>query len=181
MILKFTLSENDYFQFLLYTTSVNKEIKKKELIKRISSFFFYGLVLLAFLRKELYDFAILFGFIILVDVFFYASREKKEKFKNMRIAANDSEGRRIDKTFTVILDNETEFVQVTEFFRDAKNKLRGLEGIVEVGKYFYILFVNEHLIIPKQSIDDEDALRCELKMISGKYSIGFKSDLNWRW
>ena len=138
-------------------------------------------MLLAFLWRELYDFAILFGVLILVDVLFYSGRKKNEKFKKMRIVAKKSETLRIDKTFTVILDSQQKFVQVSEYFGDSKNEFSGLKEIVEVGKYFYILFVNEHLIIPKLLIDNEDALRCELKMISGKYSIGFKSDLNWRW
>lgn len=178
-MIKFTLSENDYFQYLLYVTSTDKMTKKYDFNKRIGFFIFYGIILLAFIKKELYDMVILFCFFILTDIVLYPSREKKTKFNYLRDVAKNREAHRTNKVFTVILNKDS--LEIFDFFGEEKRNINGIEEIVEIGKYFYILFVNSCLIIPKSEINNIEDLKDKLLLISKENNVGFKSDLNWKW
>lgn len=181
MTLRYTISENDYLQYLLYTSSNNKLTKTGTFKMRLGFYLFYLFVILAFLKKELYDFAVLFGILILIEILIYPGREKKVKFNYLRRVAQETESLRLDKNYEATFNYEQSYITVFNYFGKSDKILRGNETIVELEKYFYVLFTNDFLIIPKSQVDNEEILREIFTTYAREYKIEFKTDFKFKW
>lgn len=181
MELNYSLTEDDYLQQQLYLASKSKLIKKQRKTGRILVLMI--LLLIGFLFYEINNLPIVyyFGgasifcfcfFPIYLKIYYkrFFRKYVKENFKN-RIGVTSK-----------LLFKEDVLEVFSKDIGSSELNFSGFENISEIKDYFFIaLKTGLNIMIPKSEVENVEALRDELKMITEKKGISFISELEWEW
>jgi len=177
MKLEYSLNENDYLQYQLYTASKSKLIKKNRFRSRL-------IAPLALILFGLYNyinnpdkigfiiyllFAILWFFIHpLYSKFLYKRQYKRSIKENYQESVN-----KVSE-----LSFNPNYILTKDYINESKINTKELGKLIEIKNYFFLTLNDKlSLVIPKNSISDIDSF----KKIINEYNIEHLRELNWKW
>lgn len=180
MTLRYTLTENDFLQHLLFSASQTDRIKQQ----RTRTWLIYSAALLLFSlifyqngSPVMTYYFLITGIAFFCFFPFYQRRYYKKHYQNY---VTDTYKNRFGQPVNINF-NET-CIETSDFSGESKINLTEIENATETGEYFYLkMRTGGHLIIPKQKIDNIDSVRQELKQLCSKLSVAFLDNLEWRW
>lgn len=180
MTLAYTLSENDLLQNQLINASTSEGIKRKRRLSWIMvciiNLCFSFIFLVAGIDYLARYFLILVAICIVLYPTYqrwwyksYLKRFVKKQFVNY---GNESS--------TITFSDE--FIETDDRTGSSKINIDQLEIVYETGAYFFIkLKSTQSLLLPKDQLDNINAVKKELIDISNKLKIKYISDLSWKW
>lgn len=181
MIFKYSLSQNDCFQYMLYFQSKDENLKKFNSKRLFGDFLLYGMVVFAFVKHQLYGFLAIFSIIIVYDVLFFRTRQKKFFFNHFSALSKQQDSLIQDKGVVVKFNFEEEIIEITDFSRTVKTNFQALQSIIELDKYYFINFISDSFIIPKAKVENVKSLEDKLIEIAQNQKIEIKKELHWKW
>ncbi|MFN3022040.1 YcxB family protein [Chryseobacterium sp. TY3] len=179
MELNYSLDENDFLEYQLYTASKSKNIKlqrRKNLIIMIVIFIAFFI----FLYSSTKQFPILplIGYIVLLIIYkFYETYRYKNHYKKF-IKENYKE------RFGLICKINFDEKQIIEESKLGQSKINydSLTEINETQNYYFLKLITSHsLIIPKNEIKNIEEFKAKLNDLKLKFGLKENTDLNWKW
>jgi hypothetical protein len=180
MQFSYTLDQTDYLINQLFLASLNEEVKKQRIRRRI--IWSIGLLSLAYIfyvDKNNFLFYYFLVCAILYAVFYpYYSRWLYRRHYQRQVINNYKN--RFDKITNTIVEEEQ--IQVFDETSEAKISISQVEKIFEISDYFFVhIQSGTTLIIPKLKIDNPEPVKDELKAIANKKGIEFVEIPDWKW
>jgi hypothetical protein len=176
MKLEFTLEENDFLDYHLFSISNNKDAKK---IEKIGKFILAGFFMYFGLNSyntDNIELAILFGILAILSILFfnksYKSLLKKQQLQFIKNSYSKRIGQKESIEFT------SEYLITEDNTGQAKTKLSEIECINEVQNNFFIKLSNgSSYIVSKKGIKNLDEFKEKCKTLN----IPIIEYLNWKW
>lgn len=178
MTYSFTLSEDDFLQYQLYTVSKSTRIKRrKQRMWVIAPILFVLLGLLAaYQGKTLYIF---YGISAIIWTIFYPyffSLTYKRHFKKH---IKEYYLNKVDKEISIYFSKDSFYSK--DSTSEAKISLDELAEINEIAnQIFLVTNSGDSLIIPK-NMGNFDSLLLELKNVQLNYGISWNQNFDWKW
>lgn len=180
MTLTYQLNQNDFLQYHLFVASQTPRIKKKRTRSWLTVTASMALLGLLFHRSSDTFLAYYFFIFSIVSFVFFPLYQRMQYKKHYKKFIEDSYKDRTGKPVTIKLTDTT--IETSDPGSTSTIKLSEMDHITETGDYFYLkLKTGGHLILPKTGINDQRALKHELKQLSNRLQIEFIEVLNWRW
>ncbi len=180
MIVTYSIDEQDYLTFQLFTASQSDSIKKRRFRAKTFPPVLYvvlGCVMIVYHRL---DFTIIFGLLAVVWFLFYPLREKRlyqtsyEKF--IRENFREKFGKKATLTFS------PQHIVNKDDISENKIQLDQVAEINEIPDLILIkLKAGQTFILPKNKIDNEEELKLLLKDLAEELEIPYNNDYNWKW
>jgi hypothetical protein len=180
MILKYSLTENDFLQQQLFAVSKSERIKKQRRKSWLINSF--AILVLSFLfydsgNKFLAYWFLAIGILFICLLPFYIKAHYKNHYKKF-IAETYKNRFGIDSTIKF----NDDFIETFDTTSESKINLSEIDQIFETGEYIYLKIKSGGvLIIPKLKIENLVGLRETLLKIADKLNVKFVSELNWKW
>lgn len=177
MEIGYTLDEDDFLQYQLYTSSKSKTIKRRRLIM-------WALIPVLYLALALYNYAnkneLLFPVILLIFTIlwfiFYPIYSKFRYKKHYKKYVQTNYKTRFFKP--VELNINSNYIEAKDFTGESKINISEIEYLVELKDQFLLhVSSNASIIIPKRDLQEIDDFKNEFK----KLNIPIREELNWKW
>lgn len=177
---KFTLDENDFLTYQLYTASISGYTNKRRRITWISlTGVTFALGALLYDREDPiigYYFAVI-GVLVFAFYPLYSRRRYRNFFRN-HIQRHYSE--RFGKE--VILRLEEDQIYSFDDGSETIVKLTELRAIVELPEHYLLgLEGGNSFILSKNKVENPKALKEEVEALSRKTRISIRRDTDWKW
>ena len=177
MTIKYQLTNSDFLEYQLYTSSKSESHKKKRRNNRIIFpiiYFTYGCYLTN--KDGSYIGLIIFG---IVSIFWFLLNPKYSQWRykrQFRKHVEENYKNRINTSVEIEFDENC--LNVKDY--TSKSKINGteLKELIETKGHFFIKLTTDlSLIIPKHSVKNQTELKKFVTDIGAKYI----DDLNWDW
>ena len=176
MKLEYTLDDDDFVQYYLYTASKSKNIKKKRILMRFLIPFIYLLFSLWEYFKENIWLSSIFLILALVWVIFYPLYTRYRYTKHYAKHVNENYKSRLFKP--IKLEVTSDYILGEDFTGETKINITEVKSLTEISNNFFInVTSNASLIIPKRDIFNKDDFKEEFI----KKNIPIENELNWKW
>lgn len=180
MTIDYKIDENDFLTHQLYIASQSDQIKKKRQRSKIRVPLIYITCGLILIFLDDYSMGITFFIIAPLWYILYPIWEKKHYIKHFKGFINENYKDRIGKTTTLEINNE--YMISKDNGSESKVLTSELEEITEIPTTILMRLKNGHsLILPKDKINDLDALTSRLKELATHLNINYKIDDKWEW
>lgn len=171
----YTLTEQDYLNFQLYTISKTPRFVPRQRNGRYFVAFCSAITMIYFIYTQNYWSASYFGIstvaLFLLYPRYFKWRQKVHYLKHIRRHYKNKFGLQE----TLVIDNK--LITLTNHTGTGTLKLSDFEKICEIGThYFMVLEGGAALILPKKELN-EQTFKSDLKTLK----LPHQSDLNWRW
>lgn len=178
MDINYKLKENDYLQLNLYLAKEEGHVRK-DIIRSTIIWFIILSVISIFAYRGLEDpFSYFFPLATVLSLVFSPSRTKENLFKSYKKSIKVYKNE-FDKNVHLKIDDE--HIYQTTIDTEVKLKISTIELIIETGSYFYIKSSTRYIIIPKNEVQDVNQVKQNLKALSEKLNITYKTNLDWKW
>ena len=178
MKIEYTLTEEDFLEYQLYTTSKSESIAKKRLIAKFAVPLMYILIGLAFYFYNNNQNAILICIFLsalwlLVYPFYSKYRYKQFYLKNIKRNYID----RLDHVDALKLGNNNYFY-IIEQGKEGKIKTADVDKLIELKNHFFLqIKKGGAIIIPKNYVLNTETF----KKIIIDLNIDYVNDTDWKW
>lgn len=179
MQLIYSLDENDFLQYQLYTASKSKIIKAQRtrtLIMLIATFSLLSYI--TFTPGDLKSYP-LFVFFILVLILYrlYEKRRYSEHYRK-NIAENYKERFGLISKLTFA---ENQLIEANKL-GESKINYESLSAINEIQDYYFLkLITGQSLIIPKKAITNKSDFDVVLDDLTVRFKLDNNVNLEWKW
>ena len=177
MKLEYLLTNVDFLEYQLYTSSKSKLHQKKRFRSRLIIpiiYFLFGLYLSNKNDDKLTLF--LFAVVSILWFVFYPKYSKWKYKKHFKKHIEENYKNRINKSVEIIFDDE--FIKAKDYTSESKINLSELKELIETKSHFFLkLQTDLSLIIPKHSIDNQE--KFVKKVID--YGTKYTDELSWVW
>ncbi len=178
MKIEYTLKEEDFLEYQLYTTSLSKAITKKRLIARFAVPILYVLVAIFFYFYDNNQDAILIciflGALWLLFYPFYSKHKYKRSYlKHIKKSYAD----RLDQVDALKLGNSTYFY-IKEQGKEGKIRTTDVDKLIELKDHFFLQMKKQGaIIIPKNYVLNTEAFKKKI----AELNIDYLNKTDWRW
>ena len=188
MTIQYSIDEDDYLTFQLFTASRSAVIRKRRFRTKIlfpALYIIFGAVLLA---EQKTGMSIAFFGLALVWYFLYPIRDRRIYRMNylnyIRQNLKDAFGNQATIRF------EKQYIVTKDQIGETKFPLADLEEVAEIPSAIYIkLKSGQTLILPKEKLDftpnsnsgNTAELTARLKEITAQLNVNYYNASNWRW
>lgn len=175
MKLEYTLKEEDYLSYQLFSSSTNSRIQRN----RRNGWF--GLTAISFVIALLFynrDFNLFIYFVVvgIMILLFYPLYFKWRYRRHYRVHIRETYEPSFGEPIVVELGDE--YIRTKDRIGEGKYKLSEFLEVNELPDYFFLrLYTNLSLIIPKKEVTDVDVLRAKFEEIKLKVN-DFRQ---WKW
>ncbi len=177
---KYSLDDNDYLAYQLYSASTNDWIKtkrKKEWAFTAITFIVLGMLFYSndniFLGNYFAGAAILTAFCF---PFYSRWRYKNHYLRHTREVHKNSFGKEV----TVTITDST--IEANDYSGQASINLSQLTEINETGQHFFLMTLSgQALIVPKTKLDNLQGFSSTIKELSVNLNIKHNIDNDWKW
>ena len=179
MIYNYTIDENDYLQYLYYSTSKSAKVQKRRSINKLLLMVMYvGTGMFLFSRNG--PIASAAFFLLCVPLYFlYNSFERKQYQRHFTKFINTHFKERIGKPHTIDLEENGIHVVDDEDNRVAYSEI---EWIAEISSQIIIQSkAGPAFIIPKNKLDNAEKFMSELAVAATMENVPFNKELEWKW
>jgi hypothetical protein len=176
----FTIEEKDYLTHLLYFGSKSELVRKKRTLTFITPLFSFiiGGGFLFFKDRIQPAIGFLVGAIAWLIV--YPSYQKRQYIDHYKKVIRKTYSANLGKEFTIELNHEFIFAKTNG--SESKTAITEIEKFIEIPSHFLIKIKSGHsFILPKDKIQDIQAVRSTMNSISSASKIEFVSEENWEW
>ncbi len=175
MQFRYTLEEDDYLQFQLFTASRSERIKKRKKTGWLILTTFALMGTLYFIREQNTSMTIYLAIVTGVVAIFYPTyfrwKFKKHYIKFIR----ENYSSRVGKA--EFIEFNTNHIFLKDSTGEGKVKNSEIEGAAEIPNHYFLKISNGNsLIIPKSGINENDLLNC-----LDKINVKIESFTNWKW
>ena len=177
MNVHYQLSNSDFLEHLLYTSSKSKMDNKKRFRTRIRIPVVYILLALFFyFKNENPTSAIIFSGIAVLWFFLYPTYSKWSYKKHLQKHVEVNYKNRINKPVEISFDQNSMFVK--DFTSESRIDGTELKELIETKNHFFIKLTTDlSLIIPKSSIENQIEFKKDVIDLGAIYV----DELNWVW
>ncbi len=180
MTLEYTIDENDFLTYHLYTTAKSESIRKR----RVRNKMFLPLVYLALGLFSLYQHKMGLGIIFIVIgilwYFIYPLWEKQRYIKHFKANINENYKNRIGRPATIRIENE--YILAKDEGAESKVLTTEIEEINEISSAVFIkLKTAQSFIFPKNKIKNMDSLIVRLKELATSLNVNYNIEDKWQW
>ncbi|WP_422858094.1 YcxB family protein [Flagellimonas sp. S174] len=177
MKINYKLTNSDFLQYQLYTSSKSETHKKRRRNSRVVVpilFLLYGFYLTN--RDESYGGIIAFGFTSVLWFFLYPKYSKWRYERYFKKHVEDNYKNRIDNT--VELDFDENYISTKDFTSESKINGAEIKELIETQNHFFIKLATDlSLIVPKHAVTDQE----ELKKRITDFGANYNNELSWVW
>ncbi|GAB2665513.1 hypothetical protein GCM10027036_18820 [Flavihumibacter cheonanensis] len=138
MTINYIVSEDEYLQYYLYTTSKNKLIQQKVLLRRIFTpvaFFITGLLMIDAANGSFFIFFLMLSICTFVFYSHYTRWLYKRHYKRH---IHKELSKFIGQPTSITLDGSSIFIQ--DKFGESRIQLEAIEHLIEIPDYFVLRF-----------------------------------------
>lgn len=177
MNLNYKLSNLDFLEYQLYTSSKSKLHKKKRFRSRIIVPIIYLLLGLYTVNKNQDNrIGIIFVAIAVIWFLFYPMYSKWRYKKHFQKHVKENYKNRIDKQVSIDFDKKS--MNVKDFTSESKINGTELKELIETKNHYFIKLTTDlSLIIPKEAVTD----KLEFKKRITDFGAEYIDELNWEW
>lgn len=177
MEIGYTLDEDDFLQYQLYTSSKSKTIKRKRLFLWILIPLLYlGLAIFNYVYKNELLFPLILIVFAILWFIIYPIYSKSRYKKHYKKHVKNNYKTRFFKPIELNINQN--FIEAKDFTGESKINISEIEYLVELKNQFLIhVSSNASIIIPKRDLKEIDDFKNEFI----KLSIPIKDELNWKW
>jgi hypothetical protein len=178
MKIEYTLTEEDFLEYQLYTTSMSKSITKKRLIAHFAVPMMYILIgVSVYFYNNNSDVILICIFLaalwLLIYPFYSKWKYKKSYLKHIKKNYTD----RLDHVDALKLGNNAYFY-VKEQGKEGKIKTSDVEKLIELKNHFFLqVKKGGAIIIPKNYVLNTESF----KKIITDLNIDYLNDTDWKW
>lgn len=180
MTISYSLNEQDFLTFQLFTASSSKQVKKTRMRTRYLGLVLYLLIALICVLQKNYALSIIF--VILGGLWpllypIYQRRRYKRFYLNF---IRENYKNRFGKNVTLEINND--FLLGKDGANETKTMATELEEVNELNSLILIkLKSGQTLILPKDQIAELDQLRTRLQELASSLKIQYNIDEKWEW
>lgn len=180
MTIDYSIDEQDFLTFQLFTASRSEEIRKRRFKARLLP----ALILLAagiflLVRKDM-NMAIMLELLAAAWYFFYPVREKTVYRNSYAKFISQNFKDKFGQKASMTLNDQ--FVINKDGLGESRIRFAEIGEINEISELILIkLKKGQSFILPVQKIANIDAFRDELKEIASKAGIPYSENLEWKW
>jgi hypothetical protein len=178
--INFTVSAEDFLNHQLFIASRSERIRKKRAKLKYTVpvlYLLFGVVLLLGSRF------VLGGIMVGVSILwylFYPKWERTSYVKHYKNVIDDYFKDNINSEMSV--DLQEDVIHGVSNGTESRLETKGIQEFVEAPTAFYILLSGgQSIILPKQNLQDEAAVKAKLQAIAAHVQIPFEIALNWTW
>jgi hypothetical protein len=180
MTLTYSLDQNDFLQYQLFTASKSDRIKKK----RTKTWLILSgsWLLFSFVFYQRHDTLLFYLFLAygLITLLFYPYYQRRQYKNHYAKFIADTYKNRFGKTSNITFTETA--LETNDITGESKINLAQLENLTETANYFYLkMKTGGHIIIPRYKLNNVSEVQEKLKALCTKLSIDFITDLNWKW
>jgi YcxB-like protein len=180
MVLKYSLSANDYLQHQLFIASKSPRIKAQRRKSWILMTVAFGALAYVFSENENKTMMYSFLAVAVISLCFYPFYLRSHYRKHYEKFIADTYKDRVNEMLT--LEFTGTHIETVDKTGESRIHLSEIGGIVETGGYIYLQMQSGgSLIIPKLKIEAVDDLRMELKQLATRLSVEYLQELEWKW
>ncbi len=177
MNISYQLSNSDFLEYQLYTSSKSELHKKRRFRSRIIIpiiYLLFGLYLAN--KNDDNGIAIVLAGIAILWFTFYPIYSKWRYKRHFQKHVEENYKNRINKPVEICFDENS--VNVKDFTSESKINGTELKEIVETKKHFFIKLTTDlSLIVPKYSIENQTEFKKHVTELGAEYV----DELNWEW
>jgi len=177
MKVNYQLTNSDFLEYQLYTSSKSELHKKRRFRSRIIIpiiYLLFGLYLAN--KNENSGIGIMFGGIGIGWFAFYPVYSKWRYKRHFKKHVEENYKNRINKPVEIDFDENS--VNAKDFTSESKIKGTELKELIETKNHFFIkLRTDLSLIVPKHSIENELEFKKRITELGAEYI----NELNWEW
>ncbi|QXP78751.1 MULTISPECIES: YcxB family protein [Winogradskyella] len=177
MKINYELTNSDFLEYQLYTSSKSESHKKKRFRSRYIVFILYTLIGLYFAykndNKAIGGIIASFGLLWFAFYPMYAKWNYKRHFKKH---VEENYKNRINKPVEIDFDENS--VNAKDFTSESKINGTELKELIETKNHFFIKLTTDlSLIVPKHSIENQTEFKKRVTDLGAEYV----DELNWEW
>lgn len=177
MNINYKLTNSDFLEYQLYTSSKSESHKKKRRNNRFIGpilFLPYGLYLLN--KDKNYVGLTIFGISAVLWFIFYPQYSRRRYKNHFQKYVEENYKNRIDKSVEIDFDENS--VNTKDFTSESKINGTELKELIETKNHFFIKLTTDlSLIVPKHSIKNQ----AEFKNRVIGFGAEYVDELNWKW
>lgn len=177
MNINFQLTNSDFLEYQLYTSSKSETQNRRRRISRIIIpilFLIYGLYLTQ--KNENYIGILVYGIIASLWFIFYPMYSKWLYERHFKKHVEEHYKNRINKHVEINFNENS--VITKDFTSETKINGTELKELIETKNHFFIKLATDiSLIVPKQSIENQTEFKKRLTQLGAKYV----DELQWEW
>ncbi|XLS27930.1 YcxB family protein [Flavobacteriaceae bacterium M23B6Z8] len=177
MTINYQLTNSDFLEYQLYTSSKSELIKKRRFRSRIIIPIIY-LILGLFFANHSGKFGIGIAFVIFGILWFiFYPLYSKWRYKNhFKKHVEENYKNRINKPVKIDFDENS--LNAKDFTSESRINGTELKELIETKDHFFIKLTTDlSLIVPKHSIENQS----EFKMRVTELGAEYVDELNWKW
>lgn len=177
MKINYQLTNSDFLEYQLYTSSKSESHKKKRKNNRIIGpilFLVYGVYLIK--KDENYIGIIVFGIAAILWFIFYPKYSKWRYKNHFQKHVKENYKNRINKPVEIDFDENS--VNAKDFTSESKINGTELKELIETKNHFFIKLTTDlSLIVPKHSIENQTEIKKHVIELGAEYV----DEMNWEW
>ena len=179
MTLEFTIHEEDFLNFQLFTTSHNKRIQKRKKLVWIVTPIVTGIATVLALVSKNFGIAIYFGLIAITCLLFYPKYFNWRYKKHYKTYIKENYAKRFGQT--AVLEFRENTIYSKDLTGEGTLNVSQIEQVNETGDYFFIkISTGLSLILPKKAMKNLAELNAvREKLLALK--IPLVEELDWKW
>lgn len=180
MKIAYSIDENDYLTFQLYTASNSPMVKKRRFISRLVPAIAYLLLAVTFFYKGNITMIIAFSALALVWYLFYPLHDKNVYKRQYQKFIKENMNNKFGRPAT--LSFEAPLVKAKDEVSETKINYSEIESITEIPEMFLLkLKTNQSFILPKSKIENAETLNLYFKTFESNEGIPFYVQSLWKW
>ncbi|MEH1009459.1 YcxB family protein [Winogradskyella sp. ECml5-4] len=177
MTLNYQLTNSDFLEYQLYTSSKSELHKKRRFRSRIIIPIIYLVLGIYFANKNGgYGFGITFASFGILWFAFYPLYSKWRYKNHFKKHVEENYKNRINKPVKIDFDENS--VNVKDFTSQSRINGTELKELIEIKDHFFIKLTTDiSLIVPKHSIENQTEFKTRVTELGAEYV----DELNWKW
>ena len=177
MKLNYSLTNADFLEYQLYTSSKSRSQKRKRRNNRIVTpilFLLYGLFLSK--KDDNYSALLIFGIIAALWLIFYPKYSQWRYKNHFKKHIEENYKNRIDKFVEICFDENS--MNTKDLASESKINGSEIKELIETKNHFFIKLKSEiSMIVPKHAITNQ----IEFKKLLTEMGAEYVDELNWQW
>ena len=180
MKITYSIDENDYLTFQLFSASNSAVLKKRRFISRLVPAIAYLLLAVTFFYQGNITMIIAFCLLAVVWYFLYPFHDKNVYKRQYQKFIKENMNNKFGRPAT--LSFEAPMVKAKDEVSETKINYSEIESITEIPEMFLLkLKTNQSFILPKDKIENWETLNSFFESFEANEGVPFYVLSNWKW
>lgn len=180
MTIEYSIDEQDFLTFQLFTASKSETIRKRRFRAKFFPVMMYialGALMYVYGKPDL---TIIFGLLTIIWFFMYPLREKRQYRVSYEKFIRDNFKDKLGQQASLIFHNQ--YLINKDQISESKVQYNQLEQITEIPELILIkLREGQTFILPKNKVGNLEEAKLYLKELAGRLNIPYSNEYGWVW